>query len=323
MKLASYNDGSRDGQLVVVSRDLSLAHYATGVATRLQQVLDDWNFMSPQLQELSQTLNHGKARHAFAFDPAKCMAPLPRTGQWAQASAYPSHLQRLHPGSAPSSEPLFSQRASDELLAPHAAIDLPSDKMGIDFAAGLAVVTGDVARGSSADAALESVRLLLLSNDISLRQLAPTELARGQGLVLSQPGTAFGPVAITPDELGGAWQRGRVHLSLHCTVNGKRFGVCDTGPEMGQHFGQLIAYLAQTRRLRAGSIIGSGPISGSDATRGFSNLAEKRAQEMADKGEARTDWLRAGDNVRIDVKDLDGQSLFGAIEQSLPDHDGE
>lgn len=329
MKLASYKDGSRDGQLVVVSRDLSVAHYATGIATRLQQVLDDWNFMSPQLQELSQTLNHGKARHSFAFNPAQCMAPLPRAGRWVTACAYPAAQQRLYPsaeGDGSSSDlgqaPSFSQRASDAFLGPHDPVDLPSEKMGIDFAAGLAVITGDVAHGSSADAALEGIRLLMLSNDICLRQLAPAELARGQGLVLSQPATAFGPVAVTPDELGSAWRGGRVHLKLHSLCNGKRWGVCDAGPEMAHHFGQLMAHLAQTRGLRAGSIVGSGPVSNADTTLGFCTRAEKRALEAAQHGAATTDWLRDGDTVHIDMKGADGQSVFGAIEHSVSTHDG-
>ncbi|HEY1392839.1 MAG TPA: fumarylacetoacetate hydrolase family protein, partial [Methylibium sp.] len=220
MKLATYKDGSRDGQLVVVSRDLNSAHYASGIASRLQQVLDDWNFLSPQLQDLYETLNAGKARHAFAFDPRLCMAPLPRAYQWADGSAYINHVElvrRARKAEMPESfytDPLMYQGGSDDFLGPCDDIVCASEDWGIDFESELAVITGDVTMGVSPEEALESVRLLMLANDVSLRNLIPAELAKGFGFFQSKPATAFSPVAMTPDELGAAWQGGRVHLAL-------------------------------------------------------------------------------------------------------------
>jgi fumarylacetoacetate (FAA) hydrolase len=323
MKLASYKDGSRDGQLIVVSRDLGTAHYATGIATRMQQVLDDWSFLSPQLEDLSTLLNHGKARHAFSFDPRLCMAPLPRAFQWADGSAFINHVElvrKARGAEVPESfytDPLMYQGGSDDFLGPCDDIVVPSEKMGIDFEAEVAVVTGDVAMGASAEQALAGVRLVMLANDVSLRNLIPAELAKGFGFLQSKPATSFSPVAVTPDELGGAWQGGRVHLPLQSTWNGKRVGLCDAGPEMTFHFGQLIAHLCQTRRVRAGSIIGSGTVSNKDWTHGYSCIAEKRAIETIEHGEPRTEFMRFGDTIRIEMNAHDGQSVFGAIDQAV------
>jgi fumarylacetoacetate (FAA) hydrolase len=323
MKLASYKDGSRDGQLVVVARDLRTAHYATEVATRMQQLLDDWGFMSPQLEDLYTALNHGRARNAFAFDPALCMAPLPRASQWADGSAYLNHallLRKARGAEVPQSfttDPLMYQRASDDLLGPCDDIVCASVDWGIDFEAEIAVVTGDLAMGTAPDAALDGIRLLMLANDVSLRNLIPGELATGFGFVQSKPATAFSPVAVTPDELGAAWQGGRVHLNLESVWNGKRVGLCDAGPEMNFHFGQLIAHLCRTRRVRAGSIIGSGAVSNKDGTRGYSCIAEKRAIETLEGGAAKTEYMKFGDTIRIEMKGSDGESVFGAIAQKV------
>jgi fumarylacetoacetate (FAA) hydrolase len=321
MKLATYNDGSRDGQLVVVSRDLGLAHYATGTATRLQQVLDDWNFLSPQLQDLYVTLNQGKARHAFAFDPRLCMAPLPRACQRADGTAYPSHLARLHPApdgslsDQPAAALRMAQGGSDHFTGPTAEAFFGTAAWDIDLQAQWAAITGDVDPGASPEQGLDGVRLLLLANDWCLRKLVPAELASGLGLLQSKPATAFAPVAVTPDELGEAWQGGRLHLTVQTSVNGRRLGLIEAGPAMAFHIGQLIAHLAKTRPVRAGSIVGTGTVSSADAAQGFACLAEKRAQEAAEHGAARTPWLQPGDTVRIEVKGRDGLSLFGAIEQ--------
>ena len=323
MKLATYKDGSRDGQLVVVSRDLSTAHFATGSATRLQQLLDDWNFLSPQLEDLYATLNDGKARHAFAFDPRLCMAPLPRAYQWADGSAYLNHVElvrKARGAEVPASfyeDPLMYQGGSDDFLGPCDDAVFASTDWGIDFEAEVAVITGDVGMGTGPEAALESVRLLALVNDWSLRNLIPAELAKGFGFLQSKPATAFGPVAVTPDELGEAWKGGRVHLNLESAWNGKRVGLCAAGEEMTFHFGQLIAHVAKTRRLRAGSIVGSGTVSNQDWSRGYSCIAEKRAIETIEHGEPRTAFMQFGDTIRIEMKGRDGQSLFGAIEQSV------
>ena len=323
MKLATYNDGSRDGQLVVVSRDLASAHYASGIATRLQQVLDDWNFLSPQLEELSQTLNHVKARHAFAFDPAMCKAPLPRACQWADGSAFINHVElvrKARGAEVPESfytDPLMYQGGSDDLLGARDAIVCASVEHGIDFEAEVAVVTGDLAMGTGADAALEGIRLVMLANDVSLRHLIPAELAKGFGFLQSKPATAFSPVAVTPDELGDAWQHGRLHLNLESIWNGKRVGLCNAGPEMTFHFGQLIAHLCKTRNVRAGSIVGSGTVSNQDWSRGYSCIAEKRAIETIESGAPKTEFMQPGDTIRIEMKGSDGQSVFGAIEQKV------
>ncbi len=323
MKLASYKDGSRDGQLVVVSRDLSTAHYATAIATRLQQVLDDWGFLSPQLEDLYTTLNQGKARHAFAFEPARCMAPLPRAYQWADGSAYINHVELVRKArgtEVPESfytDPLMYQGGSDDFLGPTEPIVCADEAWGIDFEAEVAVVTGDLAMGTAPEAALEGIRLLMLANDVSLRNLIPAELAKGFGFLQSKPATAFSPVAVTPDELGAAWHGGRVHLNLESVWDGKRVGLCDAGSEMSFHFGQLIAHLCKTRNVRAGSIVGSGTVSNKDRARGYSCIAEKRAIETIEGGSPKTDFMRYGDTIRIEMKGADGLSVFGAIEQRV------
>jgi len=331
MKLATYKDGSRDGQLLVVSRDLTQAHYASHIASRLQQVLDDWNYLSPQLQDLYDALNAGRARHAFPFDPLQCMAPLPRAYQWADGSAYLNHVElvrKARQAEVPQSfytDPLMCQGGSDDLAGPCDPIVCTSEEVGIDFEAEIAVVTGDIPMGCAPDRALDGIRLLMLVNDVSLRKLIPAELAKGFGFVQSKPATAFSPVAITPDELGEAWVKGRVHLPLQSTWNGRKVGMCDAGPEMTFHFGQLIAHLCKTRNVRAGSIIGSGTVSNqgvekkgrTDWPKGYSCIAEKRAMEILQNGEPSTEFMQFGDTIRIEMKGPDGQSLFGAIEQEV------
>jgi fumarylacetoacetate (FAA) hydrolase len=323
MKLATLKDGSRDGQLIVVSRDLSTAHHASAIATRMQQLLDDWNFLSPQLQDLSDALNGGKARHAFAFDPTMCMAPLPRACQWADGSAYINHVElvrRARNAEVPESfysDPLMYQGGSDDFLGPCDAARFASEDWGIDFEAELAVVTGDVGIGASPERALEGIRLVMLANDWSLRHLIPAELAKGFGFFQSKPATAFSPVAATPDELGDAWQGGRVHLTLHSAWNGKKVGMTDAGPEMTFHFGQLIAHICKTRNVRAGSIIGSGTVSNKDWAKGYSCIAERRAIETIEHGAPSTEFMKFGDTIRIEMKGRDGLSVFGAIEQKV------
>lgn len=331
MKLATYKDGSRDGQLVVVSRDLSSAHYATGIADRLQQVLDDWNFLSPQLQDLYDSLNQGKARHAFSFDSAQCMAPLPRSYQWADGSAYINHVELVRQArgaEVPASfytDPLMYQGASDDLLGPCDDVVCVSEAHGIDFEAELAVITGDVPMGCTPERALDAIRLVMLANDVSLRHLIPDELAKGFGFVQSKPATSFSPVAVTLDEFGEAWDKGRLHLTLQSAWNGRTVGLCDAGSEMTFHFGQLIAHLCKTRNVRAGSIVGSGTVSNratevkgkKDWARGYSCIAEKRAIETIQDGKPSTEYMKFGDRIRIEMKGRDGQSLFGAIEQEM------
>lgn len=332
MKLATYKDGSRDGQLVVVSRDLSTAHYATGIASRLQQVLDDWSFLSPQLQDLYAALNQSRARHAFPFDPQQCMAPLPRAYQWADGSAYINHVElvrKARNAEVPQSfytDPLMYQGGSDDFIGPCDPVVVPSEAMGIDFEAEIAVITGDVKMGATAEQALDGIRLVMLANDVSLRNLIPAELAKGFGFFQSKPATAFSPVAVTLDEIGEAWQGGRVHLALQSTWNGRKVGMCDAGPEMTFHFGELIAHIAKTRNVRAGSIVGSGTVSNKGVERkdgrmewpkGYSCIAEKRCIETIQDGAPSTEFMKFGDTIRIEMKGLDGRSLFGAIDQEV------
>ena len=323
MKLATYKDGSRDGQLVVVSRDLSAAHYASGIASKLQQILDDWNFMSPQLQDLYETLNSGKARHAFAFEPAQCMAPLPRAYQWADGSAFINHVElvrKARNAEMPETfytDPLMYQGGSDDFIGPTGDVVVASEEFGIDFEAEIAVITADVGMGTSAEQAIDGVRLVMLANDVSLRNLIPAELAKGFGFFQSKPATAFSPVAVTIDELGDAWQGGRLHMLLQSTWNGRKVGMCEAGPEMAFHFGQLIAHICKTRNVRAGSVIGSGTVSNKDWTHGYSCIAEKRAIETIEGGAPVTEFMKFGDTIRIEVKGKDGQSVFGAIEQKI------
>ena len=332
MKLATYRDGSRDGQLVVVSRDLATAHYATGIAGRLQQVLDDWNFLSPQLQDLYQTLNHGKSRHVFPFDPKQCMAPLPRAYQWADGSAYLNHVELVRAArnaEVPASyyeDPLMYQGGSDDFLGPTDDAHFRDEAWGIDFEAELAVITGDVPMGAGPEQALDGIRLLMLVNDWSLRNLIPGELGKGFGFLQAKPATAFSPVAITPDELGEGWEGGRAHLVLQSSWNGRKVGMCEAGAEMTFHFGQLIAHMCKTRNVRAGSIVGAGTVSNkgieapsgrTEWPKGYSCIAEKRAIETIQDGKPTTEFMRFGDTIRIEAKGKDGQSVFGAIEQKV------
>ena len=323
MKLASYKDGSRDGQLVVVSRDLSTAHYATGIASKLQQVLDDWNFMSPQLQDLYETLNNGKARHAFPFEPFQCMAPLPRAYQWADGSAFINHVElvrKARNAEVPETfytDPLMYQGGSDDFMGPCDDVRVYSEAFGIDFEAEIAVITADIPMRSTPEQALDGIRLVMLANDVSLRNLIPAELAKGFGFVQSKPATAFSPVAVTLDEVADVWKDGRLHLTLQSTWNGRKVGMCEAGPEMTFHFGQLIAHLCKTRNVRAGSVIGSGTVSNKDWTRGYSCIAEKRAIETINDGKAKTEFMKFGDTIRIEAKGKDGVSVFGAIDQGI------
>jgi len=323
MKLATLNDGARDGQLIVVARDLKTAHVADGIAPTLQAALDDWPFIAPQLQALYQALNGGGARRAFDFDPARCMAPLPRAFQWADGSAYVNHVElvrKARGAEMPPSfreDPLMYQGGSDDFLGPMDDIVLAHEEWGIDFEAEVAVITGDVPMGATPDDAHGQIRLLMLANDVSLRNLIPPELAKGFGFLQSKPATSFSPVAVTPDELGEAWRGGKVHLPLRSTWNGRLVGQPDAGTDMVFNFPQLIAHLAKTRNVRAGSIVGSGTVSNQDASKGYSCIAEQRCLETLEHGEPVTGFMRFGDTIRIEMLDAAGKSVFGAIEQAL------
>lgn len=253
MKLATLKDGSRDGQLVVVSRDLKQAHYATDIAGKLQTVLDDWNFYAPQLQDLYDALNAGRARHPFAFAPRDCMAPLPRAYQWADGSAYVNHVELVRKARGAEmpaefwTDPLMYQGGSDDFVGPQDDIVCASEAFGIDFEAEVAVITGDVRMGATPEQAGDAIRLVMLANDVSLRNLIPAELGKGFGFFQSKPATAFSPVAVTPDELGEAWRERKVHLPMTVHWNSKKVGQPDCGTDMVFDFGQLIAHICKTR----------------------------------------------------------------------------
>ena len=297
MKLATIKDGSRDGQLAVVSRDLKSAHMADAICPTLQAALDDWAFIAPQLDSLYTQLNAGQARRAFDFDPARCMAPLPRAFQWAVGAACVNH-------EAPASsrgEPLMYQGAGDNLLGPMDDIVLAHEEWGIDFEAGVAVIVDDVPMGATPDEAHGRIRLLMLVNDVSLRKLIPAELDKGFGFLQSKPATSFSPLAVTPDELGEAWRGGKVQLPLRSIWNGHLVGQPDAGVDMAFNFPQLIAHLCRSRKVRAGSIVGSGAASN---------------QAAADGGPC-APFMRFGDTIRIEMQDEKGKSVFGAIEQAV------
>ena len=326
MKLATLKDGTRDGQLMVVSRDLKTAHIADGIAPTLQAALDDWGFIAPQLAELSLLLNEGRARRPFEFDPARCMAPLPRAYQWADGSAYVNHVElvrKARNAEMPASfweDPLMYQGGSDDFLGPMDDIVLAHEEWGIDFEAEVAVVTGDVGMGATPDEAHGQIRLIMLVNDVSLRNLIPDELAKGFGFLQSKPATGFAPVAVTPDELGEAWRDGKVHLPLRSSWNGRLVGQPDAGLDMVFNFPQLVAHLAKSRNVRAGSIVGSGTVSNKagqegHASKGYSCIAEQRCLEKIEFGEPVTQFMRFGDTIRIEMLDEKGKSIFGAIEQ--------
>ncbi|MEN0106298.1 MAG: fumarylacetoacetate hydrolase family protein [Pseudomonas sp.] len=322
MKLATLNNGSRDGQLVLVSRDNSWALPVDGIAHTLQQALENWASVEPRLRLLSEELSAGRAVGAFSFEPQQAMAPLPRAYQWCDGSAFLSHgvlMQKafnLAPIEGADLTPLMYQGAGDDFLGGRQDIPLPSESQGIDFEGEFGVLVDEVPMGCSAEAALAHIKLVVQINDVSLRALAPREMTTGFGFLQAKPSSSFAPLAITPDELGAAWQDGRVHLPLQVQWNGQWFGH-PSGSEMNFHFGQLIAHAALTRRLRAGTVIGSGTVSNSDRSVGSACIAERRAIEMIAQGAAQTSFMHFGDRVQMDVVDGAGQSLFGGIDQRI------
>jgi len=332
MKIASLKHG-RDGRLVVVSRDLTRGTEATGIASSLQAALDDWERVSPHLHDLAEQLEH-RAVPDFRFHEHDCAAPLPRAYQWADGSAYVNHVElvrKARGAQMPESfwtDPLMYQGGSDALLGPRDPISLADEAWGIDFEGEIAVILNDVAMGASREECAAAIRLVMLVNDVSLRNLIPGELGKGFGFLQAKPSSAFSPVAVTPDELGDAWDGGRLHLPLLSTLNGELFGKPNAGIDMTFDFPALIAHAARTRPLTAGTIVGSGTVSNKDADGGpglpiaegglgYACIAEQRTVETLRHGEARTPFMHYGDKVRIEMKDARGHSIFGAIEQVL------
>lgn len=321
MRLASLKKGGRDGTLIVASSDLTRAVTAHGVAGTLQQALDDWSHMEPRLHALSDRLEAGAAKEAFPLDPAGLASPLPRAYQWLDGSAYVNHVELVRKARGAElpesfwSDPLMYQGGSDGFLAPTDPIRAADEAWGIDFEAEIAVVTDDVPMGVSADDAATHIKLVMLVNDVSLRGLIPAELAKGFGFMHGKPPTAFGPVAVTPDALGDAWEGGRLHRPVLCTLNGEKVGWTEAGVDMTFDFPTLIAHAAKTRPLAAGTIIGSGTVSNADQKHGYSCIAEIRMIETIAGGKPVTPFMRFGDRIRIEVVDPTGASVFGAIEQ--------
>lgn len=322
MKLASLNQG-RDGVLVVVSRDLTRALKVPAIASTLQAALDDWATLRPQLEAVYQRLNDGLEGGAFAFEQSACHSPLPRAFHWADGSAYVNHVElvrKARGAEMPESfwhDPLMYQGGSDAFIAPHSPIRMADEAWGIDLEAELAVVTDDVPMGVTPAEAAEHVQLLMLVNDVSLRNLIPGELAKGFGFYQSKPSSSFSPVAITPDELGDSWKDGKVMRPLVSHINGELFGQPDAGTDMTFNFPTLVAHAAKSRPLGSGTIIGSGTVSNYDRSAGSSCLAEKRMLEVIQDGVASTPFLKFGDRVRIEMFDGAGQSIFGAIDQAV------
>ena len=338
MKLASLKGGGRDGTLIVVSRDLARARRVPEIAQSLQQALDDWARLAPKLATVARLLEEDAASDEFAFDPASCAAPLPRAHQWADGSAYVNHVElvrRARGAEMPQSfwtDPLMYQGGSDSMLGPSDPIEAADEANGIDFEGEVAVVTDDVPMGTAPEDAAARIRLVMLVNDVSLRNLIPGELAKGFGFFQSKPSTAFSPVAVTPDELRTDWQGAKLHRPLNVHLNGKLFGRPDAGTDMTFDFGRLIAHAARTRRLGPGSIIGSGTISNkedggpgrpaAEGGAGYACIAEQRSVETIRNGKPATPFLKFGDRVRIEMLDRDGASLFGAIDQTVTRYEG-
>ena len=322
MKLASLKHG-RDGLLVVVSRDLTRALKVPAIAATLQAALDDWAVARPKLDAVYRRLNEGLEPGAFAFDQAACHSPLPRAYHWADGSAYVNHVElvrKARGAEMPESfwhDPLMYQGGADCFIAPQAPIQMADEAWGIDLEAEIAVISDDVPMGVSAAEAAPHIQLLMLVNDVSLRNLIPGELAKGFGFYQSKPSSSFSPLAITPDELGDCWKDGKVHRPLVSQINGALFGQPDAGTDMTFNFPTLLAHAAKTRPLGAGTIIGSGTVSNYDRSAGSSCLAEKRMLEIIEQGEAQTPFLRFGDRVRIEMFDAAGHSIFGAIDQAV------
>jgi len=322
MKLATLRDGTRDGRLLVVRRDGAVATPSDDRWPTLQRALDDWDAAAPVLAGLAADLEAG-AIDGIPVDPERLAAPLPRAYEWVDGSAFLNHviLVRKARGAEPpptlTTDPLIYQGGSSEMLGPREPITLHDPAWGLDFESEVAVILGDTPLGTTAADASRHVRLVVLLNDVTLRNLVPNELAKGFGFFTSKPATGFAPFAVTPDELGGAWQDGRVHVRVRSTYNGAVVGDCDSGPEMHFSFAELIAHISKTRRFTAGTILGSGTVSNADRARGISCLAERRMIETIDSGAPATPFMKVGDTIEIEAFDAAGVSPFGSIVQRV------
>ncbi|UHQ22705.1 fumarylacetoacetate hydrolase family protein [Lysobacter sp. 5GHs7-4] len=323
MKLGSLKEGGRDGTLIVVSRDLTRAVRASGIADTLQRALEDWSNTAPRLNALSDALNSGQAEGAFDLDPAALAAPLPRAYEFVDGSAYLPHVERVRRArgaEVPESfyvDPLMYQAVSAGFYGPRDPVRVVSEDYGIDLEAEVVIVTDDVPMAATPEQAAAHIQLVGLVNDVSLRNLIPNELAKGFGFLQSKPRSALSPVFVTPDELGEAWQDSKVHRPLLTHINGEWFGAPEAGVDMQFNFAQLVAHAAKTRPLSAGTIVGSGTVANEDTSLGASCFAERRTVETLELGKPQTPFMKFGDTVRIEMLDAQGVSIFGAIEQRI------
>jgi fumarylacetoacetate (FAA) hydrolase len=326
MKLATLKNNTRDGQLVVVNRALDKAVVVADIAGTLQAAIDNWNDVSPKLAAIYQALNNDEVENTIAFEQSACESPLPRAYQWADGSAYVNHVElvrKARNAEMPETfwtDPLMYQGGSDAFIGPRDDISVASEDFGIDFESEVAVITDDVPMGASPEKAAEHIKLLMLVNDVSLRNLIPGELAKGFGFFAAKPSSAFSPVAITPDELGEAWDGKKLHLPLTTHLNKALFGQPNCGVDMTFDFPTIVAHAAKTRPLSAGCVIGSGTISNYDRSAGSSCLAETRMLEIIADGKPSTPFMSFGDTVRIEMFDKDGASIFGAIDQIVVEY---
>jgi len=323
MKLATRKNGTRDGELLVISRDNSRAVVATSVAPTMQALMDDWAGLSSKIEALFEALESGDCADAFDVDPATLHSPLPRAYGWIDGSAYINHivLVRKARGAEPpatlETDPLVYQGGSDTFLGPRDDIPLADTAWGCDFESEIAIIMDDTPQGVQPEDVHNYVRLVMLCNDVSLRNLIPGELAKSFGFFISKPSSAFSPFAVTPDELGDAWKGGRMYLPLITHHNGEKYGDPDAGPEMHFSFFDIVSHVCKTRSLSAGTIVGSGTISNKDVSRGSSCLAEKRMLEKIATGEFKTPFMAYGDTVAIEMFNAAGDSIFGRIEQTV------
>ncbi|MEO7067499.1 MAG: fumarylacetoacetate hydrolase family protein [Rhodanobacter sp.] len=323
MKLGSLKEGGRDGTLIVVSRDLKRAVKAVAIASTLQLALDDWSNAAPRLNALYGELNEGNATGAFALEMTALASPLPRAYEFVDGSAYLPHVERVRKArgaSVPESfytDPLMYQATSAGFLGPRDPVVVPSEDYGIDLEAEVVVVTDDVPMAVTPAQASEHIQLVGLINDVSLRGLIPGELAKGFGFLQSKPRSALSPVLVTPDELGDAWHDDKLHLPMRTWLNEQWFGEAECGVDMQFSFAQLVAHVAKTRPLTAGTIIGSGTIANQDTSKGASCLAEQRTVEKLRDGQPSTPFMKFGDRLRIEITDATGASIFGSIEQTI------
>lgn len=326
MKLATLKNNTRDGQLVVVNRSLNKAVVVADIATTLQAAIDDWDNISPKLVEVYKLLNKGELTNTIDFMQEHCESPLPRAYQWADGSAYVNHVElvrKARNAEMPATfwtDPLMYQGGSDAFIGPRDDILIGSEEFGIDFESEVAVITGDVPMASTPEDITSHIKLFMLVNDVSLRNLIPGELAKGFGFFASKPSSAFSPVAVTPDELGDAWDGKKLHLPLTTCLNNELFGQPNCGVDMTFDFPTIISHAAKTRPLSAGCVVGSGTISNYDRTAGSSCLAEVRMLEIIADGKPSTPFMSFGDSVRIEMFDIQGNSIFGAIDQQIVEY---